>query len=113
MKAPRDVSDYLRDMSNYADKACRLTEGMDYQAFEADERTYLAVMRCLEIIGEAAKKIPAGFRNRHPEIPWAEAAGIRDVLIHDYLGVNLEVVWKTIQKDLPPVRTALATLLGA
>jgi uncharacterized protein with HEPN domain len=100
-------------MSNYAEKACQLTEGMKYQAFEADERTSLAVMRCLEIIGEAAKKVPAGFRKRHPEVPWVEAAGIRDVLIHDYIGVNLEVVWKTIQEDLPPLKTALLTLLGS
>lgn len=113
MKAPRDVSDYLRDMSNFAEKACRLTEGMDYPAFQADERTHLAVMRCLEIIGEAAKKVPGGFRNRHPEIPWVEAAGIRDVLIHDYIGVNLEVVWKTLQEDLPPLKTALLPLLGS
>ena len=70
-------------------------------------------MRCLEVIGEAAKKIPAGFRGRHPQVPWVEAAGIRDVLIHDYIGVNLQVVWKTIQEDLPPLRTALLALLGS
>ena len=70
-------------------------------------------MRCLEVIGEAAKKIPAGFRSRHPQVPWVEAAGIRDVLIHDYIGVNLQVVWKTIQEDLPPLRTALLALLGS
>ena len=89
MTAPRDVSDYLRDMSDFAEKACQLTEGMAYQAFAADERTHLAVVRCLEVIGEAAKKVPKSFRTRHQEVAWAEAAGIRDVLIHDYFGINL------------------------
>jgi len=112
MRQPRDVSDYLRDMSDYAEKACRLTRNMDPDAFAADERTHLAIMRCLEVIGEAAKKIPTGFRKQHPEIPWVEAAGIRDILVHDYIGVNLEVVWKTVQEDLPPLRKALLVLLG-
>lgn len=92
MRAPRNVSDVLRDMSDYAEKACRLVEGLDYPTFAKDDRTHLAVIRCLEVIGEAARKIPTGFRSGHPEVPWAEAAGIRDVLIHDHFGVNLEVV---------------------
>ena len=69
------------------------------------------MIRCLEVIGEAAKKVPTAFQRRHPEVPWAEAAGIRDVLIHDYFGVNLEVVWKTVERDLPFLRTALLPLL--
>ena len=84
---------------------------LDYQAFAADERTNLAVVRCLEVIGEAAKKVPKSFRSRHQEVLWAEAAGIRDVLIHDYVGINLEVVWKTVQQDLPSLRAALLPLL--
>ncbi len=111
MRAPRDLSDYLRDMSDYAETACRLVEDLDYPAFAQDDRTHLAVIRCLEVIGEAARKVPTGFRSSHPEVPWAEAAGIRDVLIHDYFGVNLEVVWKTVQRDLPFLRTALLPLL--
>ena len=111
MREPRDVSDYLRDMSDYAEKACRLTRDLDYSAFAADERTHLAVVRCLEVIGEAAKKVPAAFRKHHPEVPWIESAGIRDVLIHDYVGINLEVVWKTVQQDLPALRKVLLPLL--
>ena len=111
MREPRDVSDYLKDMSDYAEKAIHLTEGMDFQAFAKDERTNLAVIRCLEVIGEAAKKVPAGFRKRHSEMPWAEAAGIRDILIHDYVSINLKVVWKTVRQDLPILNKALSPLL--
>lgn len=112
MRQRREVSDYLTDMADYADKACRLTQDMDLQGFLADEKTQLAVVRCLEVIGEAAKRVPTSFRTRHPEVPWAEAAGIRDVLIHDYVGIHLEVVWNTVRQDLPSLRAALLPLLS-
>ncbi len=111
MRRRRVISDYLADMADYADKACRLTQEMDLQGFLADERTQLAVVRCLEVIGEAAKRVPASFRARHPEVPWAEAAGIRDVLIHDYIGIHPEVVWKTVRQDLPALRAVLLPIL--
>ena len=112
MRVPRDATDYLRDMAEYADKACRLVEGLDYATFAGDEKTHLAVIRCLEVIGEAAKKVPTAFRKRHPAVPWAEAAGIRDILVHDYFGVNLEVVWNTVLRDLPSLKHALVPLLA-
>lgn len=92
MKQPRDYRDYLRDMVAYARKAEAFAAGMDLHQFRADERTIMAVVRALEIIGEAAKKIPKSFRNRHPEVPWEDAAGMRDVLVHGYFGVDAEVV---------------------
>ena len=111
MKQPRELTDYLKDMSDYAEKAFQLTQHMDFHAFSRDERTHLAVIRCIEVNGEAAKRVPASFRKRHAAVPWAEAAGIRDILIHDYVGINLEVVWKTVRQDLPVLRTALLPLL--
>ena len=71
------------------------------------------MIRCLEVIGEAAKKVPAAFRKRHPAVPWTEAAGIRDILVHDYFGVNLEVVWNTVLRDLPSLKHALLPLLAS
>ena len=68
-------------------------------------------MRALEIVGEAAKKVPADVREAYPEIPWREIAGTIDKLIHDYIGVNLSVVWRTIQDDLPPLIENLETVL--
>jgi len=73
---------------------------MNYEDFEADRKTINAVIRSLEIICEAAKKIPTEVRVRYPQIPWNEIAGMRDKLIHEYFGVDLEIVWETIQSDL-------------
>lgn len=103
MKQSRDHRDHLEDISLSADKALEFVKEMDYEQFLHDDKTAYAVVRALEILGEATKRIPTEIRDRFPEIPWRSMAGIRDKLIHDYVNVNLEVVWKTVTEDLPPL----------
>ena len=69
------------------------------------------MIRSIEIIGEAARKVPNGIRENYPEIPWREVVGTRDKLIHDYFGVNLSVVWRTVRDDLPSLAKNLHILL--
>lgn len=81
-------------------------------AFLSDSKTQDAVIRNFEVIGEAAKGISEETRSLHPDIPWKQIAGMRDFLIHVYFGVNLETVWKTIESDLPPLKSAVESLLS-
>ena len=103
MKPRRIHTDYLRDIIEYSDKAMRFVQGIDFETFRKDEQKTLAVVRALEVIGEAARHIPKTLRDKYPQIPWKQVAGMRDKVIHDYFGVDLEVVWRTLQDDLPPL----------
>jgi uncharacterized protein with HEPN domain len=74
---------------------------MDYNQFQQDTKTVFAVIRALEIIGEGVKKIPDNWKAEYQNVPWKEIAGMRDVLIHHYFGVDYAVVWQTVKKDVP------------
>lgn len=111
MRRKRDYVDYLQDILGAIEKVERFTEGMDFRQFSADDKTVFAVIRALEVIGEASKKIPLAVQRQSPEMPWREMAGIQDKLIHEYFGVNLNVVWKTVQEDLPPLKAPLARIV--
>lgn len=92
---------YLLDILIAARKALKFVEGIDRNNFEDNELVQNAVMRPLEIIGEASAKISKEFRKTHPDIPWREMVGLRNRLIHEYFRINFGAVWDTIHKDLP------------
>jgi len=87
------------------------TNGMTFESFQKSQLVIDAVVRNLEIIGEAANHIPTELQQRYPDLPWFEMRGIRNLLIHEYFGVSVEIVWRTVREDLPPVATKLKELL--
>jgi len=106
-----EVLDYLEDIVEGAEKIERFTDDMAYEEFERDEKTVDAVLRNLEVIGEAAKNVPEDVRREYSEIPWAEMAGMRDKLIHGYATIELEIVWTTVQEDVPELVPALEAVM--
>ena len=92
---------YLLDILIAARKALRFVEGIDQNEFEDNEIIQNAVMRPLEVIGEASARISKEFRKEHPEIPWREMVGLRNRLIHEYFRIDFTAVWDTLHKDLP------------
>lgn len=98
---PRDSDVYLDDIREAVGKIQRYTRGLSREAFAADEKTVDAVVRNLEIIGEAAKNLDAGFRGAHPGLDWRKIAGLRDVLAHEYFGIDLDIVWDIVQNKIP------------
>ena len=92
---------FLRDMRESAGKISRFTADITIERFLADEITYDAVLYNLQVLGEAAKKIPDAVRQRHPEIDWRGIAGLRDVLSHAYFAVDNAALWKIVSVDIP------------
>jgi uncharacterized protein with HEPN domain len=99
----KDHSDALEDVIHSMKLAIEFTEAMNSSDFNRDEKTQYAVIRCLEIIGEATKRLPEYMRNEKSEVPWKAMAGMRDRLIHGYDIVDTELVWKTTKDTLPLV----------
>jgi len=96
----RDAA-YLWDMLDAARTVEQLSSGLDFTQYSNDRRTQLAVERSLEIIGEAAGRVSALFRDAHPEIPWRQIIGQRNVLIHEYGEVKQERIWKVVRENVP------------
>ena len=107
----REYEDYLRDMLENAEKALSFVSGTDYDGFYRDDKAVYAVIRALEIIGEAARQIPENLRQSNPEIPWREIAAMRNKLTHEYFGVNTKVIWRTVHEDLPLIISILKKML--
>jgi len=110
--ATRDWRLYAEDIIEACEKVRRYIEGMTYEAFLADDRTRDAVIRNIEIIGEAAKGIPDSIAAGAPEIPWRNVRGMRDVLAHGYFGASNEIIWATATGRLAEIEAAAQKLLG-
>ncbi len=92
-------------------KIQQYTHGMSYETFIANNMVVDAVIRNLEIIGEASKNIPADIQEKHPEVPWKRMIGLRNIMIHEYFGVDLRIVWKIVTSNLPETRSAIEAML--
>ncbi len=107
---PREWRFYLNDMISFAEKVVTYTEGLDQASFVASALTYDATLRNLELIGEAARRIPDEIRDAHTEIPWRMIIATRNRLIHAYLGIDDDTVWSIIRDNIPELLTSLTAL---
>ena len=105
--------DYLRHIVVEADYLIAQSTDLTWDRFSSDETLRRAFVRSLEVIGEAAKKVPDDFRAGHPGVEWRSMAGMRDRLIHDYFGVDYELVWDVVRNRIPELRRQLSSMLTA
>lgn len=107
----RSDQDSLRDVQEAIRRIQTYTTGMTHEAFLEDTKTQDAVIRNLEIMGEATKNLSADLRDQHSDVPWRAMAGVRDRLIHDYFGVNLDIVWQIVVGELPTLAAQIDEIL--
>ena len=107
MSKKRDYRDYINDILDSIDDLGNFIKGMTFEEFTIDKKTINAVIRSVEVIGEASKKIPKTLRDKYPQVPWRKMAGMRDKLIHEYFGIDLEILWKVANEELPPIKPSI------
>lgn len=107
----RDYRDYLQDILDSINDIEDFVRGMSFEEFKRDRKTVNAVVRSIEVIGEASKRIPRSLKAKCEKIPWKVMAGMRDKLIHEYFGVDVEILWKTVKDDIPPLKGLVEDML--
>lgn len=107
----RDYRLYLEDILEAAKRIKKYTKGLTLEKLKKNTLVLDGVVRNLEIIGEAAKNIPSQIRGKYPEIEWKKIAGLRDILAHEYFGIDLEVVWDILENKLPVLKKQVANIL--
>ena len=107
----RDWRFRVRDILAAVRAIARYTEGMTFEEFAADSRTVDAVVRNLMTIGESTRWIPEPIKDAHREVPWRTLRGVRNVVVHEYFGVDSEILWETVRSDLPPLAPKLEAIL--
>jgi len=103
----RSLSQVLQDILETIAYLDTFTDGVSLEEFEDNPEKLFAVVKALEIVGEAVKKIPDDIRSQYPQIPWKDVAGMRDILVHQYWRVDSRVVWSTVQTGIPILKTAV------
>ena len=112
MSKNRRERDFLLDIEDAINRILEYTAGMIWDEFLSDYKTQDAVIRNLEVIGEATKNLSDEFQDQHPGIPWRDMAGTRDRLTHHYFGINHEIVWQIVQQDLPDLKSQIAQIIS-
>jgi uncharacterized protein with HEPN domain len=103
----RPIHLLLNDIIESIDRAGEYIEGMTFEVFSSDQKSIDAVVRNLEIIGEAANRLPGEFKEKHPEVEWHKVIGLRNRIVHDYFGIDVKIVWEIMHSDLPVLRQIL------
>jgi len=107
----RDARILLQDIMDEIERIERFTSSLSFEEFKKDDLVYYATLRCLEIIGEAVKALPEDLKGRY-DVEWRKIAGLRDVIIHGYFGIDPEIIWDVVKRKIPELKVVVEAMLA-